>query len=118
MLFNHLKYKHLPVCNHPPARLVVSKVFRMNLSTELVTWIMNYEQHVFRMSTPPAPPSWRMTVTFRAWWLNVGRGGNGVWGIGKGGVGNNAVLSVLSHARNDILGIDKDLNMSCGRYSV
>lgn len=45
-----------------------------------------------------------------------GRGG-GV-GIGRGGVGNNAVLSVPSHARKDILGIDKDLNVSCGRYSV
>lgn len=45
-------------------------------------------------------------------------GGPGVLGIGRGGVGNNAVLSVLSHARKDILGIDKDLNVSCGRYSV
>lgn len=37
---------------------------------------------------------------------------------GGGGVGNNAVLSVPSHGRKDILGIDKDLNVSCWRYSV
>lgn len=36
----------------------------------------------------------------------------GVLGIGRGGVGNNGVLSVRSHARKDILGIDKDLNVS------
>ena len=54
MLFNHLKYKHLPVCNHPPAWLVVSKLFYMNCSTELITWIMNYDHHVFGMNTPPA----------------------------------------------------------------
>lgn len=45
-------------------------------------------------------------------------GGTGVLGIGRGGVGNNDVLSVLPHARKDILGIDKDSNVSCGRYSV
>lgn len=38
-------------------------------------------------------------------------------GLEGGGVGNNAVLSALSHAPKDILGIDKDLNVSCGRYS-
>lgn len=39
-------------------------------------------------------------------------------GIERGGVGNNAVLSALSHARKDILGIDRDLNVSCGKYFV
>lgn len=41
-----------------------------------------------------------------------GEGGMGVLGIGMGGVGNNGVLSVQSHACKDILGIDKDLNVS------
>lgn len=55
-----------------------------------------------------------------AGWLAEGKGeegGRGGAGIGRGGVGNNAVLSALSHAPKDILGIDKDLNVSCGRYS-
>lgn len=47
-----------------------------------------------------------------------GCSGGGDAGIERGGVGNNAVLSALSHAHKDILGIDKDLNVSCGRYSV
>lgn len=58
-------------------------------------------------------PSQRVTVTFRAGWLRgAGKGKDGGVGIGRGGMGNNAVLSVLSHARKDILGIDKDLNVS------
>lgn len=55
-----------------------------------------------------------VTVTFRAWMAegSRGEGGMGVLGIGRGGVGNNGVLSVQSHVCKDILGIDKDLNVS------
>ena len=40
MLFNHLKHKqHLPVCNHPQARFIVSKVLSIKLNSWFVKWI-------------------------------------------------------------------------------
>lgn len=42
----------------------------------------------------------------------------GCWGIGRAGVGNNAILSVRSDSCKDILGVDKDLNVSRDGYSV
>lgn len=77
------------------------------------------------MVAPPcAPFAERVTVTFRAWWwwwwLKGGekRGGMGV--LGLEGVVWETMLSFLSchMPPEDILGIDKDLNVSCGRYSV
>lgn len=97
MLFNHLKYKHLPVCNHPPAWFIVSKVGSIKLNSEFITWIAELAATcVWDKCTSVVPPSQRVTVTFRAWWFKGAekREGRGCWELE--GVVWETMLSFLS----------------------
>lgn len=83
VLFYYLKYKHLPVCTQPPAWFVVSKT---GSDWEFITGI-SYISSYMRLGMSARQwffPSQRVTVTFRAWIAEGGRGeeGRGCWESG------------------------------------